>query len=365
MSDDPTNKPHPATPKRREEFRKEGKFAKARDTTLIAVFAGVLGVVVFGHAEMGDTLFVLFKRCHGDLSAVVRGDGRSITTWLGPAVLRLAAPPALAACVFGIAAGAKEAGFRLYPELLQPKLSKLNPLPKLKDMLNPKNASFELALATFRVGVVGAVCYRRLRSDIPTLLALAGAPIGASLSLVGGLIVRMILESLLVLTILAIVDYQYNKYKLERQMRMSDQELKEEMKQADQDPKLKGKLRAKAREISRQRIIAAVGDADVVITNPTHFAVALRYGESDPAPVVIAKGIDSLALRMRAEARTQRIPIVENRALARALYDEVTMGQPIPGAHFVAVAKVLAFVFSLRGRTPRRRTGTGSPVPTA
>jgi len=349
MSDDPENKPHDATPKKREEFRKEGKYPKARDTTMIAVFLAVLTVVVFGHASLGETLHFVFKRCHGDLNAITRGDGSSIGNWLGPALSRLVVPPALAACFCGIAVGAKEAGLRLYPELLKPKFEKLNPLPKLKDMLNPKNASFELALATFRVGIVGTVCYQQLRADIPNLLALTGAPVGASLAVVGGMILRMTLKAIAVLIVLAVVDYYYNRHKLEKQMRMSDQEVKEEMKQADQDPKLKGRMRAKAREVSRQRIIAAVSDADVVVTNPTHFAVALRYGKNDPAPIVLSKGTDSLALRIRTEARAHGVPIIENRPLARALYAEVEMGHTIPNAHFVAVAKVLAFVYSLRG----------------
>lgn len=349
MSDDPENKPHAATPKKREEYRKEGKFPKARDTTMIAVFLAVLAVVVFGHASLGATLHFVFKRCHGDLNAIARGDGSSIGNWLGPALLRLVAPPAITAVIFGVAAGAKESGLRLYPEMLKPKFEKLNPLPKLKDMVNPKNASFELALATFRVGVVGTVCYQQLRADIPSLLALTGAPVGESLSLVGGMILRMTLKAIAVLIVLAVVDFFYNKHKLEKQMRMSDQEIKEEMKQADQDPKLKGKMRAKAREISRQRIIAAVNEADVIVTNPTHYAVALRYGANDPAPIVLAKGTDALALRIRTEARAHSIPIIENRRLARALYAEVEMGHPIPNAHFVAVAKVLAFVYSLKG----------------
>ena len=309
----------------------------------------MLSVVVFGHASLGDTLHFVFKRCHGDLGAIARGDGASIGNWLAPALFRLVVPPALAASICGLAAGAKESGLRLYPEMLKPKFEKLNPLPKLKDMLNPKNASFELTLATFRVGVVGTVCYQQLSADIPSLLALTGAPVSASLSLVGGMILRMTLKALAVLTVLAVGDYYYNKHKLEKQMRMSDQEIKEEMKQADQDPKLKGKMQAKAREISRQRIISAVNQADVVVTNPTHYAVALRYGDADPAPIVLAKGTDVLALRIRTEARAHSIPIIENRPLARALYAEVEMGHTIPNVHFVAVAKVLAFVYSLRG----------------
>ncbi len=152
----------------------------------------------------------------------------------------------------------------------------------------------------------------------------------------------------------AVVDYAYNRWQLERQMRMSDQEIKEEMRQHDLDPKIKAKLKERARQAARKRILAAVGTADAVVTNPTHISVALRYSDKDYAPVVVAKGHDELALRIRAEARKHGIPILENRRLARALDAEVEMGHPVPGQHYVAVAKVLAFVFKLKGRSRRK-----------
>ena len=344
------NKPHPATPKRREEFRKEGKFPKARDTTAIAAMLAVVVVVVAGHDVVGRVIDELFRRCHGDLAAITRGDGGAIGALTARALLTLALPPALAAAIAGGAAGMWQSGFRFYPDMMKPKPEKLNPLPQLGQMFNPKHAGYELAISSLRVGIVGCVCYLQLKRDIPSLLALTGAPLASSLQLLGFMILRMTLWALAVLVVLAVIDYGKNRYTLEREMRMSDQDIKDEQKQQDQDPKLKGKMRQKMREASRQRIIAAVGQADVVITNPTHVAVALRYSDADPAPILVAKGHDALALRIRTEARKHGIAIIENRALARAIDAEVEIGAPIPGQHYVAVAKVLAFVFNLRQR---------------
>jgi flagellar biosynthesis protein FlhB len=153
----------------------------------------------------------------------------------------------------------------------------------------------------------------------------------------------------------AIVDYAQSRFRLSQEMRMTRRELMDEMRQNDGDPKMKARLRARAKAMARKRAIQAVRTASVVVTNPTHVAVALRYEESDAAPVVVAKGHDDLALRIRAEARKYGIPILENRPLARALDAEVPVGRRIPLAHFAAVARVLAFVYKLPGA---RRRGT-------
>lgn len=272
------------------------------------------------------------------------------------ALFAVAAPPALAAALAGGIAGAQQSGWRFYPNMLKPKAEKFNPIPKLKELVSPKKAAFELTIAVLRVGIVGYVCYDELEADVPMLLALTGAPLSDSLGVVGVMLLRMTLKVIAVLVVLGVIDYAYNKYTVEESLKMSDQDIKEEMRQYDQDPQLKGKLRQKMREASGKRVLASVETADAVVTNPTHVAVALRYSDEDYAPVVVAKGHDQLALRIRSEARKHGIPIIENRPLARALDAEVEMGHPVPGQHYVAVAKVLAFVFSLRGGRRRKKS---------
>jgi len=356
---DESDKPHAATPKRREDARKEGKFARARDTTAIAMTLAVVGALVAYSDQQARVVEELFHRCHGDLGAISRGDGEVVFSALPGALWHLAAPPALAAAIAGGLAGAWQSGFRLYPDLLALKFERLNPLPGLQQLVNPKKAVTELVISLLRVGIVAWVCYRELRDDVPRLLGLTGAPVASSIGLIAEILVRLTLKALAVLVVLAVADFAYNRYTIEKSLRMSDQEIKEEMRQYDQNPKVKAKLREKMRAAARRRILAAVESADAIVTNPTHISVALRYSASDPAPVVVAKGHDDLALKIRAEARKHGIPILENRPLARALDAEVEIGWPIPGQHYVAVAKVLAFVYSLKG-TRRRRSSRNS-----
>ncbi len=317
---------------------------------MVAVVAAMLAT----RGHISEACETAFARCHGQLDAVMRGDADAVVGNLPDAMLALVVPPAIAAAIGGGLAGAWQSGFRLYPEMLSLKFERFNPLPKLGEMFNLKKSGAELVIALLRVGIVGWVCYRELIADVAPLLALAGAPVASSISLIIDILLRVTLKALLALAILAVVDYAYNRWQLERQMRMSDQEIKEEMRQHDLDPKIKAKLKERARQAARKRILAAVGTADAVVTNPTHISVALRYSDKDYAPVVVAKGHDELALRIRAEARKHGIPILENRRLARALDAEVEMGHPVPGQHYVAVAKVLAFVFKLKGRSRRK-----------
>jgi flagellar biosynthetic protein FlhB len=356
---DEGDKPHPATPKRREDARKEGKFPRARDTTSIAMTLAVVGTMVAYSGQQSKVIHELFFRCHGDVSAISRGDGALIAEAIPGALWHLAAPPALAAAIAGGLAGAWQAGFRLYPDMLGLKTDNFNPLPKLQQMVNPKHAASELVIAFLRVGIVAWVCYRELEGDVGPLLGLTGAPIASSIEFIATILVRLTLKALAVLVVLAVADYAYNRYTLEKSMRMSDQEIKEEMRQYDQNPKIKAKLREKARQAARRRVLAAVSSADAIVTNPTHISVALRYGPDDAAPIVVAKGHDEFALKIRAEARKHGIPILENRPLARALDAEVEIGWPIPGQHYVAVAKVLAFVYSLKGARRRRPAPKG------
>ena len=289
------------------------------------------------------------QQCYGDLTAISRGNGPRLLAVVPGTVLALIAPPALAAAVLGTLAGGAQAGFRVYPKMLELKFDRLNPLPKLKQLLKPQHAGFELLLAVLRVGIVGWVCYQSLEKDLPTLLGLTGSPVAVSIGVTASVLLSMILKAIAVLLVMAAVDYAQSRHKLEKEMRMATKDIKEELKQYEQDPALKGKLRQRMREVNHQRIIAAVSEADVVVTNPTHIAVAIRYADTDVAPTVVSKGHDQLALRIRAEARKHGISIIENRPLARALDAEAELGAPIGVEHYVAVAEVLAFVFRLRG----------------
>lgn len=352
MSDD-ADRTFDPTPHRRERFRSEGRYARARDAGGVAATAAVLAALV-GSRSVGEAAVrALFARTLGDLGALSGPDGgaRALRA-AGGALVALAGPAALAAAVAGAVVAVAQAGPRFDLGALALKPERFNPFAKLGQIFSWRTAGAETAVAVVRVAVVGAVVHRALVIELPGLLALARMPLDAGATHLRDAVVRVLLGALGALAVVAAADYAQSWLRLQRELKMTRKELVDESRAEEGDPKVKHRLRARARAAIKRRAVNNVKKADVVVTNPTHVAVALRYGPKDPAPVVVAKGHDALALQIRAEARRHGIPILENRALARALDAAVPLGHPVPAAHFAAVARVLAFVYRLR--RPRR-----------
>ena len=243
---------------------------------------------------------------------------------------------------------------RIETDALSFKPERLNPFPKLLQLFSFKRMSVETIMSLLRVGLVGYVAYRALLIELPSLLVLARVGIEASGPRMVEATVRVMMNGLGVLAGVAAIDYAQSRYSIGKDMMMTRKEVMEESRSQDGDPKMKGRMRQRA--LAKKRSLQNVKTASVVVANPSHISVALRYSGSDPAPLVVAKGHDDVAMLIRAEARKYGIPILENRALARALDAEVPIGRAIPAAHFAAVARILAFVFRLKGRrvgTPR------------
>lgn len=350
MAESDEQRTHDPTPRRREEFRKQGRFARARDAGGVAAIAAVMGVLLGSREAASRSVELLFAACHGDLDAMARGQQNAVFLIAATTLGALALPAAVAGALASAAAGLAQTGFNFDPGQIEIKPEHLNPLSRLKQLFSPSHAFFETALALTRVGAVGLMAYTAVRDEVPHLLALGYGRETPTLGPIVDTVIRLTLRTLGVLVALAVVDYAHSRYKLESELKMTLQELKEEMRSQDGDPKVKARIRARARALAKRRASLDVRHAAVVVTNPTHVAVALRYSDKDAAPVVIAKGHDDVALQIRAEARRHGIAIVESRALARALDAEVPLGQPVPGAHFAAVAQVLAFVYKLRNR---------------
>jgi flagellar biosynthesis protein FlhB len=355
VSESAGEKTHDATPQKREQARKEGRFAKSRDIGGVVGTAAVLAVVLGSRAAIGRATETLFVRCHGDLGALARGDLSGVTQAAFGVMLVLAAPAAAAATVIGACAGFAQSGGQLKADVLAFKPERLNPFPALAQLFSPKKGSLEVLMSLLRVGVVGYVAYRALLLEVPGLLTLSRLPAESSAEKLVSAVVRVVTSSLFALAAIAAIDYAKSRFTLEQEMKMSRQEIMDETRSQDGDPKVKGRMRARSRAMARKRALANVKNASVIVANPTHISVALRYTATDPAPVVIAKGHDELAMQIRAIARKHGVPILENRPLARALDAEVQIGHPVPAAHFAAVARVLAFVFRLRGVNGTRR----------
>lgn len=347
MSDD-GDKQFDPTPQRREEFRREGRFARARDAGGIAATAAVLGVLLGSRAMLSHSAGVLFSATLGNLGAFgATGGDRAIQASLG-ALLAMAGPSVVAAAVAAVAIGFAQSGFDLRTEGLGFKFERLNPLAGLGNLFSFRHGASETALGLLRVGVVGAVAWRALSHELPSLVGLSRVAPEAALTRSVEAIVRVTLHALVTLSLVAAADYAWSWWTIEQDMKMTRREIIDEGRAQEGDPKVKGQRRAKARALARKRSLQQVKKADVVITNPTHIAVALRYASGDAAPVVLAKGHDAVALQIRAEARKHGIPIFENRPLARALDAEVAIGRMVPGKHFAAVARVLAWVYRVR-----------------
>jgi flagellar biosynthetic protein FlhB len=342
------------TPQRRERFRKEGRFARSKDAGGILATGAVLGVIVGSRDAIGRAIHVLFLRCHGDLMALSRDDMTGVTQAAFGVLFVLAGPAAVGAALGGTAAGLAQAGARLNLEVLSFKPERLNPLPKLMQLFSPKKAGIETIMSLLRVGAVGYVAYRALLIELPVLLALARVGLEASAPRLMDATVRVVVNALGALGCVAVIDYAQSRFGLEREMKMTRQEIVEESRSSDGDPKVKARMRARSRALARKRSLENVKKATFVVVNPSHVSVALRYAAMDPAPIVVAKGHDEVALQIRTEARKYGIPILENRALARALDAEVPVGRQVPAAHFAAVARVLAFVY----RVKNERGGT-------
>ncbi len=336
------------TPHRREEFRREGRFARARDAGGLAATAAVMVVLLGSRDVLSHSTNVLFSATLGNLGALsVAGGDRALRVGLG-ALVAMAAPPVIAAAAAAVAMGLAQSGLELRTEALEFKFDRLNPLAGLGNLFSFRQGASETALGLLRVGVVGFVAWRALSHELPSLVGLSRLAPEMALGRCVDAVVRVTLHALVTLAIVAAIDYAWSWWKIEQDMKMTRREIIDEGRAQEGDPKVKGQRRAKARALSRKRSMQQVKKADVVVTNPTHIAIALRYASGDAAPVVLAKGHDAIALQIRAEARKHGIPIFENRPLARALDAEVPVGRMVPGKHFAAVARVLAWVYRVR-----------------
>ena len=353
MSSDTGDRTYDPTDQRREEFRKQGRFAKARDAGGVVATASVIAVLAGSQERLADAARRLMTSTLGDLGALERLGPTAVLSSAATELATLAGAAVGAAVMASTAIGAAQAGFRSYGELLSPDPARLDPTKGLERFFSPKRAGLETLVAVARVTAVGAVAWHALSKELPLLTALARMPLEGSVPVMLAALARMVGRATGVLVLVAAIDYAQNRYTISRDMKMTRKEREDESKQSDGDPKAKARMKSRARALAKKRAMNAVKNADVIVTNPTHVAVALRYGPKDAAPVVLAKGHDEVALRIRAEARKHGIPILENRRLARALDAEVAVGRPVPAAHFAAVARVLAFVYRLRGARGR------------
>ncbi|MEV6490740.1 EscU/YscU/HrcU family type III secretion system export apparatus switch protein, partial [Actinoplanes sp. NPDC051633] len=256
-------------------------------------------------------------------------------------------PLALTMMAVGIAAAGAQGGIRVATKLFIPKFSRLNPLPGIKKMFGPQSL-WEGAKALIKTGVLAGVLYMTMKDIVPLLMTTGRLQLGSLLSVINTAVLSLIRAASVAGIVMAAADYFVVRRRTNKQLRMTKEEVKQENKNTEGDPHVKGQIRARQMAMARNRQMADVPTADVVLVNPTHVAVALRYEPDKGAPRVIAKGQGAIASKIRDLATEHRIPMVQDVALARALEKSVEVGMEIPADFYGAVAKVLAFVMSLK-----------------
>lgn len=349
MSDESdSEKTEDPTPERRRKAREEGKIARSSDAGPVAATLAVLITLLALSGTIQRHVGELFVR---HLRVANQGfDVRVITHDVGIVLVVTCLPLALAASVGGIAIGLAQAGFEPRAELVEPKWDRLDPISRLGQMFSPSQGLLSTLMALGKVSAVAGVAWMVLGDAVPDLLRLARAPLSAGLQHTGDLLRQLVLVSTFALAVLAALEYGKSWWQLEKSLKMSLQEVKDEFKQQEGDPKVRGRMRARAREMAKRGLAKEVKRADVIIANPTHVSVALRYRPEEGAPVLLAKGYDEVALYIRELAAENQIPIVENIPLARGLAANVKVGRAISAEFYAAVAQVLAFVYRLKGR---------------
>lgn len=342
----------PPTPKRREEARRRGQVARTPELgTAVILLAGFGVLSAWAQGAAATLMDTAAAYLGGDVrfeptdSAV---HGLFITLVLQAAAV--VAPFMIAALVAGLAAQLVQVGFLLSGEPLKPKLGRINPVEGFKRMFS-RRAVVNMLKAMAKIAVVGWIAYREVRRSLDMLPMLTSAALTDAAALVGGIVLRTGLNIGFALLVIAALDYMFQRLEHERSLRMTRQEVREELKQTEGDPQVRARIRRRQRELASRRMMQAVPTADVVVTNPVHLAVALKYDQATmEAPVVVAKGAGIVARRIKEVAEEHGVPVVEDVALARALYDGVELGQAIPVELYQAVADVLAFVYRMRRR---------------
>ena len=362
MADDgQDDKTEQATDSRREDFRKRGQVAMTRELGTALVFlasAGLLYVMArFFFTNIAEVFNVAFGASM--LKFVKAGEYSDLLWFAGGKILLLVSPVMFGTLVIGVASTLVQTGFLQVEDALSLNLGRLNPMSAIGRIFSMKGIG-ELVKSMLKMIVVCWTMYLLLKSEIHMIPYLSTLSIPEIFAYLGRVIFKLLMGTGIFMLVIAVADYFFQRWQLEKEMMMSKQEIKEEHKSREGDPMIKARIRKIQREISQRKMMQNVPKADVIITNPTHIAVALRYSDKLPAPQLIAKGGDFMAEKIKELAKQHNIPVIENKPLARTIFKTMKVGQVIPRELFVAVAEILSYVFRLKRKRKARRTNGAS-----
>jgi flagellar biosynthesis protein FlhB len=361
--DSDLEKTEQASPKRLEKAREEGDVPRSKElATVTVLLAAGLGMLMLG-GHLNDALKtslstgLSFERATAfDPNHLLMVISNSIVS-----LLIAFAPFALLLIIVAIASPALIGGWIFSTKALMPNFGRLNPMKGLGNMLS-KNAAIELIKSIIKAMLVGTVAYTVIAHDMNPILSLSSQPIKTSIGNVSDLMLFGFLSIVAALVLIAAIDVPYQLYHYANKLKMTKEEIRQEAKESEGNPEIKARVRQQQREMAKRRMMSEIPKADVVITNPTHYAVAIKYKEEGMrAPVVVAKGADAIALKIREIAAEHQVLTMEAPKLARALYAHAELGDEIPEALYSAVAEVLAYVFQMR--TFKREGGFRPELP--
>ncbi len=349
---DDLEKSEEPTPKRREEARKQGQFPKSRNLVPVATLAAIALALNLGGAQLIERLarcVAGFFTLAGTMKQLSSDDVVTITFDIGLLFAPVLLPIFAAIVASGLASGFMQTGFVMASEPLRFDLNRINPIAGFTRLFS-LDALAESIKASLFIAVLGSIGGIFLYGKLPALVSLPTLAVGDILAYASRDGAALSVWIISAMGALVAFDYLYQRWRIDKQLRMSRHELKEEMREQEGDASLKSHLKSLRQRMARRRMMSEVAKADLVITNPTHLAIALRYRAAEMgAPRVVGKGAGFVAERIREVARSQGIAIVENKSLARLLYQKVEVGKEIPESLFRAVAGVLAYVYRLRG----------------
>jgi flagellar biosynthesis protein FlhB len=344
-----------ATPKRQSEARSRGQVARSQDlSSIVGLMAGFAVLAIDGPHILAQ-LEAIFSRglAQSGNTRLATSEGiGSLTLWGITSFAKVLGPVVVAVAIAGLLANVAQVRLKLSLTPLKPNFKRMNPTAGMKRIFGTQGL-VELGKAMVKLTVVGGLAFLSVWPKLHTMGALVGLPPSALLSEIGGLVVSIVIRIGGLLLLLAFADYAWQRHRMAKQLRMTKQEVKQEARQADVAPEVRGAIRKRQYQMARRRMLAEVPTADVVVVNPTHYAAALRYDGSTPAPELVAKGVDHVAAAIRAAAKEHGVPIVSNPPLARTIYAQVELGAQIPEDLFTAVAEVLAYVYRIAGRKRR------------
>lgn len=341
-----------ATPKKRQDSRKKGQVAKSQDVNTAIVLLAVFLVLLFAGEYLFNHLLNIFRHSYINFIGLdlTENNLRIIFLDMLQELVIVLAPIMAVAMVAGVVANYMQFGFLFQTESIKPKLEKIDPIKGAKRIFSIR-AIVEMLKSILKISLVGIATFSVLWFRKEEILILAQKSVGAGLATIANLTVTMGLIASALLIFLSVLDYLYQKYDFEKNIRMSKQDIKDEHKNMEGDPLIKSKIKQRQREMAMRRMMQEVPNADVVITNPTHYAIALKYDENKlDAPFVVAKGVDFVAQKIKLIAKENDVIMVENRPLARALYSQTEIGDAIPEEFFKAVAEILAYVYRTKNK---------------